>query len=151
MTAANNLDLAAGLNPDYNGHVIRFLSMTDLGEKGQIAFPKGEKVAGRLGLDADGGRLAVLMESVNRRIRTQRRTKPPAELKDLALEEFKLKNDGKTAVLKVFKAPGGELLWEQKLYYSPSSVGCSISSSRGTTSWWSITATSTLRSTPRER
>jgi hypothetical protein len=124
MTAANNVDLAAALNPDHNGHVVRFLAMTDLSEKGQIAFPKGEKVQA-IGLDADGGQLAVLMESVNDESEPKG-AKPPAELKDLALEEFKLQNDGKTAILKVFKAPGGEPLWEQKLYYSPSSTGCRI-------------------------
>ena len=46
MSAARNADLAAGLNPDYNGHIIRFLSMTDLSAKGKVAFAKGEKVAG---------------------------------------------------------------------------------------------------------
>jgi hypothetical protein len=121
MTTAGSVDLAAGLNPDYNGHIIRFLSMTDLSDKGQITFPKTEKVQS-FGLNAKGDRLAVLMESVDDPTEPKGE-KPPADLKDLALDEFRLKNDGKTAVLKVFAAPDGKTISEQKLYYSAGSNG----------------------------
>ncbi|MFH0782890.1 MAG: hypothetical protein V2B20_13215 [Pseudomonadota bacterium] len=124
MTTAGSVDLVAGLNPDYNGHVIRFLSMTDFSDKGQIIFPKTEKVQS-LGLNAKGDRLAVLMESVDDATEPKGE-KPPADLKNLALEEFRLKNDGKTAVLKIFAAPDGKMISEHKLYYSASSSGCRL-------------------------
>ncbi|MFH0782383.1 MAG: hypothetical protein V2B20_10600 [Pseudomonadota bacterium] len=124
MTCANNQNLVAGLNPDYSGHIVRFLSMVDLSDKGQIIFPKGEKVQA-IGLDAGGGKLAVLMESIND-VSEPKGEKPPTDLKDLALEEFHLKNDGRTALLKIFNVPGGEIIREQKLYYSPSATGCRV-------------------------
>jgi len=124
MTTACSVDLAAGLNPDYNGHIIRFVSMIDLSDKGQITFPKTEKVQS-FGLNAKGDRLAVLMESVDDPTEPKGE-KPPADLKDLALDEFRLKNDGKTAVLKVFTAPDGKTISEQKLYYSAGSNGCRL-------------------------
>ncbi len=124
MTTAVGVDLLAGLNADYNGHLIRFLSMTDLSEKGQITFPKSEKVQA-LGLNIKGDRLAVLLESVEDPSEPKSE-KPPADLKDLALEEFRLKNDGKTSILKIFSAPDGKMVSEQKIYYSASSNGCRL-------------------------
>ena len=124
MNAARQADLAAGLNPDHNGHIIRFLSMADLSEKGKVAFPKGEKVAG-LGLDPEGARLAVMLEPVHDDSEPKGGN-PPAELKGLAADEFRLKNDGKTTRLLVFKVPDGSKISEHKLYYSPSTGGTKI-------------------------
>ena len=98
--------------------------MTDLSEKGQVKFDKGQKVAA-LGLDAEGKRLAVLFESVNDDSEPKG-TKPPTALKGLEADEFKLKNDGKTSKLMVFKVPGGDKISENKLYYSPSVTGARI-------------------------
>jgi hypothetical protein len=124
MSTARNADLAAGLDPDYNGHIIRFLSMTDLNAKGKVAFAKGEKVAG-FGLDSEGTRLAVLLEAVNDDSEPKGGN-PPAELKGLAAEEFRLKNDGKTSRLLVFKVADGSKVSEQKLFYSPSTSGLKV-------------------------
>ncbi|MGE0087201.1 MAG: hypothetical protein AB7S75_22580 [Desulfococcaceae bacterium] len=121
MSASQPADLMAGLNPDYNGHIISFLSMTDLSEKGKVSFAKGQKVLS-MGLDAAGGKLAVLLESVADESEPKG-AKPPADLKGLALEEFRLKNDGKTAMFMVFKVPDGTKVSEHKLYYSASSSG----------------------------
>ena len=123
-STARNADLVAGLDPDYNGHNIRFLSMTDLSMKGKVTFAKGEKVAG-LGLDSEGTRLAVLLEAVNDDSETKGGN-PPVELKGLAAEEFRLKNDGKTSRLLVFKVPDGSKVSEQKLFYSPSISGLKV-------------------------
>ena len=124
MSAARQADLAAGLNPEYKGQSIQFLSMTDLGVKGKVTFAPGEKVAG-LGLDLEGARLAVLLEPVNDDSEPKG-GKTPAELKGLAAEEFRLKNDGRTSRLLVFKVPDGSKVSEHKLYYSPSPVGTEI-------------------------
>jgi hypothetical protein len=124
MSAARSADLVAGLNPDYNGYIIRFLSTSDLSAKGQVAFAKGEKVAG-FGLDPEGTRLAVLLEAVNDDSEPKG-GKLPAGLKGLAADEFRLKNDGKTSRLIVFKVPDGTKVSEQKLFYSPSSNGLKV-------------------------
>ncbi len=124
MTAAQPADLMAGLNPDYNGHIIRFLSMTDLSEKGKISFAKEQKVVS-MGLDAAAGKLAVLLESVADESESKG-AKPPADLRGTALEEFRLKNDGKTAMFMLFKVPDGTKLSEHKLWYSASSSGWKI-------------------------
>ena len=124
MSTARNAGLAAGLNPDYNGHIIRFLSLTDLSAKGKVALAKGEKVAG-FGLDPEGTRLAVLLEAVNDDSEPKGGN-PPADLKGLAADEFRLKNDGKTSRLLVFKVPDGSKLSEQKLFYSPSISGLKV-------------------------
>lgn len=121
MSAAPSADLIAGLNPDYNGHIIRFLSMTDLSEKGKVVFEKGQEVMS-MGLDAAGGKLAVLLVSAADESEPKG-AKPPADLKGLALEEFRLKNDGKTSMFMVFKVPDGTKVSEHKLWYSASSSG----------------------------
>ena len=124
MSAARDADLVAGLNPDHNGHVIRFLSLTDLSPKGKVAFAKGEKVAG-FGLDPEGTRLAVLLEAVNDDSEAKGGN-PPADLKGLAADEFRLKNDGKTSRLLVFKVPDGSKVSERKLFYSRSITGVKV-------------------------
>ena len=124
MSPARSADLAAGLNPDHNGHIIRFLSLTDLSAKGKVALAKGEKVAG-FGLDPEGTRLAVLLEAVNDDSEPKGGN-PPADLKGLAADEFRLKNDGKTSRLLVFKVPDGSKLSEHKLFYSPSITGLKV-------------------------
>ena len=124
MSPARNADLVAGLNPDYNGNQIRFLSMTDFSVKGKVSLAKGEKVAG-FGLDPEGARLAVLLEAVNDDSEPKGGN-PPAELKGLAADGFRLKNDGKTSRLIVFKVPDGSKLSEQKLFYSPSISGLKV-------------------------
>lgn len=124
MSIARNADLGAGLDPNYNGQVIRFVSLTDLSEKGKIVFAKDQKVAA-LGLDAKGERLGVLLESVNDDTEPKG-AKPPADVKGLALDEFKMKNDGKTSLFMVFKVPSGEKVSEHKLYFSASIVGAKV-------------------------
>ena len=124
LTVAAGAGLAAGLDPAYNGHVIRFFTMVDLAEVGRILFAKNEKVQA-LGLNAKGDRLAVLLESVDDTTE-KKGEKAPADLKDLALEEFRLKNDGKTSVLKVFEAPRSVEIDTRKTYFSASATGCKL-------------------------
>lgn len=124
MSTARQAGLVAGLNPDYNGQTIRFLSMADLSEKGKVTLAKGEKVAG-LGLDPEGSRVAVLLEPVNDDSEPKG-ANPPADLKGLAVDEFRLKNDGKTSRLLTFKVPEGSKLSEHKLFFSPSVTGTKI-------------------------
>lgn len=124
MSAARNVDLAAGLNPDSNGYIVRFLSMTDLSERGKVALAKGEKVAA-MGLDPEGARLAVLLEAVNDESEPKATATPP-ELKGLAADEFRQKNDGKTSRFMVFKVADGSKISEHKLFYSTSSTGWKV-------------------------
>lgn len=120
MSAARAVNRIAVLNPDRSGHRISFLDMTDLSEQGSVTLPQDRKVAA-LGLDAAGERLAVLTASVDDESVPKERA--PAGLRGLEGDEFKLKHDGKSTQFMVFKVPSGELLWEQKTYYSPSMTG----------------------------
>ncbi|EIC21634.1 YncE family protein [Thiorhodovibrio frisius] len=123
MSAAREANRIAVLNPDYNGNIISFLDMTDLSEQGSVSFPKGQKIAA-LGLDASGERLGVLTQTVTDESETKEQA--PSELRGLEKAEFKLKHDGKTSQFMVFAVPGGEKLWEQKVYYSPSMTGAEV-------------------------
>jgi hypothetical protein len=118
MSAAAKADLVAGLNPDTHGYVVQFLSMVDLSEKGKVSFAKGEKVVA-MGLDAEGARLAVFLEAVNDESEPKGAAVPP-DLKGLAADEFRLKNDGKTSRVMIFKVADGSKISEHKLFYSPS-------------------------------
>jgi hypothetical protein len=124
MSVAAKADLVAGLNPDGNGYVVQFLSMADLSEKGKVTFAKGEKVVA-MGLDVEGARLAVLMEAVNDESEPKGAAVPP-DLKGLAADEFRLKNDGKTSRLMIFKVADGSKISEHKLFYSPSTTSWKI-------------------------
>jgi hypothetical protein len=75
-----------------------------------------------MGLDADGARLAVLCEPVADESEPKGAT-PPAGVKGLELETFRLKNDGKTALFLIFNVADGKKATEHKLWYSASSSG----------------------------
>ncbi len=124
MSPARAQDIMACLNPDYNGHIIRFLSMTDLGEKGRVALTKEQKV-GAFGIDAAATRLGILLDAVADESEPKA-SSTPADLKDIALEEFRTNNDGKTSVYLLYDVPGANLLSETKLAYSPSSTGARL-------------------------
>lgn len=124
MSPARQADLVAGLNPDTGGQTVRFLSLTDLAVKGKLQLAPGEKVAA-LGLDPQGARLAVWLEPVNDDSEPKGGSLP-AGLKGLAAEEFRLKNDGKTSRLLVYKVPEGSKISEHKVFYSPSAGGAKI-------------------------
>jgi hypothetical protein len=124
MSPARAQDIMACLNPDYNGHIIRFLSMTDLTEKGRVALTKEQKV-GAFGIDVAATRLGILLDAVADESEPKAST-TPADLKGIAREEFRLNNDGKTSVYLLYDMPGGTKLSETKLSYSPSSNGAKL-------------------------
>ena len=51
MSVSQEADIVAGLETDYNGQMVNFLSASNLSSKGKITLEKGQKVAA-LGLDA---------------------------------------------------------------------------------------------------
>jgi WD40 repeat protein len=111
-------DTFAGLDTNYSGHVIRFLSMSDLSEKGKVTFEKGRRVVSH-GLAPDGTRLAVLTEGVKDDSEpTAKET--PKDLRGLALDEFRQKNDGRTSSFLLFEVPSGKKSDEQKLFFTTS-------------------------------
>ncbi|MBM4284756.1 MAG: hypothetical protein FJ128_05850 [Deltaproteobacteria bacterium] len=120
MSAAPQADLVAGVNTGATPNTIQILSMTDLSSKGQVTLPGKPKVVS-MGLDAGGARLAVLLEAVADESEPKGAT-PPAGVKGLELETFKLKHDGKTSLLLIFNTADGKQVGEHKLWYSPSST-----------------------------
>ncbi len=121
LSAARNADLAAALDANYSGNVVRFLSLSDLSVKGKVTLEKGDKVAA-IGLNADGTRLAVWTEPKTDASETKN-SSTPKELKGLDADEFKLKNDGKTSRVMVFKVPDGAKVSDNTVYYSSSTTG----------------------------
>lgn len=117
INVSREADILAALNKDRKGHVVKFLSASDLSLKGQVTLEKGQNVIA-FGLNAKGTRLAILLDAV-KDDSEPKVTKKPSDLKGLAAEEFVLKNDGKTSQFMVFDVPGGEKLVDKKLYYSP--------------------------------
>ena len=115
--------LCAALKRDYSQPQVMLLSAADLSEKGAIALDKEERVQA-LTLNPTGNRLAVLMESTTDS--SEPKNSVPKELKGLELDEFRLKNDGKTTLFKIYEVPSGKVLAEHKLYYSPSGSGCHL-------------------------
>jgi len=114
----SNGDLLAGHDGNYSGPNVSVYSFSDGAKKSTVTFDKGIKVAA-LALSQDGIKLAVLTEGVKD---TEENEVPyaqlPKDIKGLALEEFKQKNDGKTSQLFIYDPATGNKLSEAKIYYS---------------------------------
>lgn len=124
MSVSQEADIVAGLDNNNNGPVVKLLSASDLSSNGQITLEKGQKVTA-LGLNAKGTRLAVFLGGIIDESEPKE-SKTPGDLKGLDAEEFRLKNDGKTSQFMVFAVPGGEKIFEKKIYYSPNGSGWKI-------------------------
>lgn len=123
MAVLQEQNLAAVVNPDSKGHVIRLVSLNDLSVKGEITLQKGDKVA-CLALSPSGDQVAAWLDPANDP-EEPKESKVPAGVKGLEADEFKQKHDGKTSRLLQFKVADGASISDHKLYYSPSgsSVG----------------------------
>jgi len=119
LSPARQVDLGAALGQGSDGSpVIRVVSLGDLAEKAAIPFEKGQRVAA-FGLNADGTRLAVFMEGTKDEGEpTAKSGDTPKELRGAAAEEWKQRNDGKTAMFFEFEVPSGKKLAERKLFYT---------------------------------
>lgn len=110
--------LIAGHDGNYNGPSVTVYSIDDGAKKSTVSFEKGTKIAA-LALSQDGGKLAVLTEGVKDESEPEvPYAQLPKDLKGLALDEFKQKNDGKTSQLLIYDAATGNKLSEAKHYYS---------------------------------
>jgi hypothetical protein len=122
LSVARDSDLAAGLDADFKGNIIRFVSLTDGSEQGKVVFDKENRVL-CFGLNAGGDTLVVLGKA------TDDEGEPkvlsgdiPKELKGFDRDTFEQKNDGRTAVVHWFKVPGGEKIAEQKVFFTSTST-----------------------------
>lgn len=108
-------DLLAAYRLGSNPQIL-FLSMTDGAQKGVVDLPG--RIAG-LGLDAAAKKLSVITEGV--KSETEKKVgynDIPKDLRGLAKEEFKQKNDGRTSRLLTFEVPSGKMLSEADLYFT---------------------------------
>lgn len=118
LSAAPAVDLGAALEVKGQSATIKLLSLTDLAEKGAVAFEKGQKVAA-FGLNAEGTRLAVFLDGVKDDSEpTAKSSDQPKDLKGAAADDWKQRNDGKTAMFFEFEVPSGKKLVERKLHYT---------------------------------
>lgn len=120
LSFARDVDLVAGLNPDYKGHVIRFASLSDGSEKGTITFPKEIKIAS-FGLSAAGDKLAVMSNPIDDSEEPKVSYKDmPKDLKGLDRDVFQMKNDGKVSMFSFYEVPSGKKISEHKIFYTSS-------------------------------
>ncbi|MCP5103581.1 MAG: hypothetical protein GY950_09390, partial [bacterium] len=112
ISAAPAVDLLAGLESGYKKSTVKFLSMTDGTQKGQVEFP-GKAVS--IGLDAKGTRLVLLANGPKDQ---EPKKKTPKELKGLEKDTFKQKNDGKVSILAEFAVPSGKKISQKTIFFS---------------------------------
>ncbi|MGD2091077.1 MAG: hypothetical protein PVH61_33185 [Candidatus Aminicenantes bacterium] len=120
MSAAPAVNLVAGVSSGYKMSTLKFFSMTDGTQKGEVKFPA--KVIG-IGLNATGNRLVLLAKGS----KDKEAKKPvPKDLKGLDRDVFKQKNDGKVSILAEFEVPAGKKIKEKTIFYSVNSPACLV-------------------------
>lgn len=100
------------------GPEVAVYSFADGSKKTSFTLPDGTRIAS-LGLSADGKTVAVLSEGEKD---SSEKEVPygqlPKDLKGMALEEFKQKNDGKTSTIFLYDATSGKELSSAKIYFT---------------------------------
>lgn len=118
IAPTTSADLIAGHDGSYNGPSVTVYTFADGAKKSTVSFEKGTRIAA-LALSQDGGKLAVLTEGEKDEGEAEvPYAEIPKDLKELALDEFKQKNDGKTSRLFIHDAATGAKISEAKIYYT---------------------------------
>jgi hypothetical protein len=120
MSTAPAVNMVAGVSPGYKMSTVKFFSMTDGSQKGEVKFPA--KVTS-IGLNAMGNRL-VLLANGPKEIEAKKPV--PKDLKGLDRDVFKQKNDGKVSSLAEFEVPAGKKIKEKTIFYSVSAPVCLV-------------------------
>lgn len=115
FSAAPAADLLAGLSSGYRKSTVKFISMTNASQSGQVEFP-GKIEA--IGLDAGGKRLVIIAQGPKD---TEPKKQKPKELRGFEADKFKQKNDGKVSILAEYDVASGKKLKEKTIFYSPGS------------------------------
>jgi len=109
---------SANLFAGFDGSGLFVHSLSDGSLKTSIPGGKGVRIAAA-GFNAGGTTLAVLGEGAKDPGEPEVAFAAiPKNLKGLALEEFKQKNDGKTAALSLYDPASGKKLFEKKISYT---------------------------------
>lgn len=111
ISAVPAVNLLAAITPGYRKSTVKFLSMTDGSQKGQVEFPA--KVTG-IGLNALGNHLVLLANGPKEK---ETKNRVPKDLKGMEADIFKQKNDGKVSIIAEFKVPTGEKISEKTIFY----------------------------------
>ncbi len=119
VNAAQDADLMAALEDDWEKPKIHFMSMTTLVAAGSVTLK--ERVAA-FALDAEGKKLAVLTEGKEEGEKKAEGDRPE-ELEGAAANEWDQKNDGQTCKLVVYEVPSGKELASFSLWYTSSGSG----------------------------
>ncbi|NIM15041.1 MAG: hypothetical protein GTO45_24020 [Candidatus Aminicenantes bacterium] len=115
MSAAPAANLVAGVAKGFRKSTVKFISMKDGSQKGEVEFPA--KVTA-VGLNARGNRLVLLATGPKEK---EAKNPTPKELKGLEADVFKQKNDGKVSILAEFDVPSGKKISEKIIFYSAGS------------------------------
>lgn len=111
MSAAPAVNLVAGVSSGYKMSTVKFFSMTDGTQKGEVKFPA--EVIG-IGLNATGNRLVLFAKGP----KDKEAKKPvPKDLRGLDRDIFKQKNDGQVSIIAEFEVPAGKKIKEKTTFY----------------------------------
>lgn len=111
MSTAPAVNLVAGVKPGYQMSTVKFFSMTDGTQKGEVKFPA--EVIG-IGLNAMGNRLVLLAKGPKDK---EAKQPVPKDLKGLDRDVFKQKNDGQVSIIAEFEVPAGKKIKENTSFY----------------------------------
>lgn len=110
-------DILIGVDNSYQGAIIHFNSLKDGSNMGQIQMDSKERVVA-LGVNKDGTKLGVVMQAVKSPDeKTLNYSDIPKDLRGLARDDFRQRNDGKISFIRVFEIPTGKKLSEAKTFF----------------------------------
>lgn len=118
MTTNVAKDILAAVNHSYRDGVIFLKSMKDGSSIGQIPLEEKQRVSA-LGFNREGTRLGVLYrgkKSQNEKKLAYRDI--PRDLRGLAREDFKQRNDGRESIYRVYSVPDGKLITEKDTFFT---------------------------------
>jgi WD40 repeat protein len=113
-------DLFAAIGGDWKTKEVTVYTMSEGSEKMKVTLPEKVKPAG-MAISPDGKKLAILTDAQD--TDTEKKLgygDIPKDLKNLAKDEFRQKNDGKISHLMIYDIPSGKELKKVDLWYTSS-------------------------------
>lgn len=126
MTTNVAKDILAAVNHSYRDGVIFLKSMKDGSSVGQITLEEKARVAA-LGFNRSGTRLGVLYQGKKSQDEKKVAYRDiPRDLRGLARDDFRQRNDGRVSVYRVYSVPDGKVITEKDTFFTLSSGSLSV-------------------------
>ena len=121
MTVNPDANLIAGVDNSYRGATIYINSLKDSQNLAQINF-KDREVVAAMGFSKDGKRIGIITRAVNSKEEKKLSSRDmPKDLRDVARDDWRQRNDGRISFVRVYEAASGKPLWEAKTFYAAGS------------------------------